>query len=295
MTRTTQPTWRSSEGVRLPDFLLIGAMKGGTTTLFRWLESHPGTALPSVKEPHFFSREPVYARGPRWYGAHFATAGHRLTGEASASYTDPEVVDVVAARIAALLPDVRLVFVARHPEARLRSHYVHEVQRRRERRPFRLAVEQPDSPYVARSGYAQCLGPFLERFARDRLLVLTTELLDPFGWQQVLAHLGLDAVPCPGENYNASATKPVFSAPVAALWERGYVRHVSRLPTPVRRLGKAVFLRGSAGADELIRQAAQEPLPERVREVLWADAARLQHLLDRAVPLWPEPPDLNRR
>lgn len=295
MSPTPAPRWRSTGGGRLPDFLIIGAMKAGTTTLFRWLASHPGCALPAVKEPHFFSRDDRYARGVDWYCSHFRDTGGRLTGEASASYTDPGVVETVAGRIAALVPDVRLVFVARQPEARLRSHYVHEVQRRRERRPFRLAVEQPDSPYVARSGYAQCLGPFLERFARDRLLVLTTELLDPVGWQQVLAHLGLDAVPCPGENYNASATKPVFSAPVAALWERGYVRHVSRLPTPVRRLGKAVLLRGSPGADELIRQAAQEPLPQRVREVLWADAARLQHLLDRAEPVWPEPPDLGRR
>lgn len=59
-----------------------------------------------------------------------------VTGEASASYADPRVAGVVAERMSALVPDVRLVYLVREPVARLRSHYLHEYQRSRERRPL---------------------------------------------------------------------------------------------------------------------------------------------------------------
>ena len=71
---------RVPEG-RFPDFIIVGAMKAGTTTLFRRLGSHPDTRLPAVKEPQFFTVDSHYRQGPASYAALFPSAG--MTGEAS--------------------------------------------------------------------------------------------------------------------------------------------------------------------------------------------------------------------
>ena len=83
-----------------------------------------------MKEPVFFSDETAWNRGTDWYRSLFAeSAPGSLTGEASVEYTDPAVADTAAARIAATIPDARLVCLLRDPIDRLRSHYRHEVQR----------------------------------------------------------------------------------------------------------------------------------------------------------------------
>ena len=83
---------------RLPDFVLIGAMKAGTTTLFRRLASVPGITLPDTKEPHFFSSEQTWSRGLDWYCSLFDGCDG-ITGEASASYSDAATSGLVSERI----------------------------------------------------------------------------------------------------------------------------------------------------------------------------------------------------
>lgn len=247
----------SADGGRVPDFLIIGAMKSGTTTVFRWLEEHPGTRLPEAKEPHYFSRDDVFARGVGPYLALFADVPDSLvTGEASASYADPRIAARVAERVAALAPDVRLVYLVRDPVARLKSHYLHEWQRSRERRPFAEAVAAPDNPYVAMSRYADAAAPFVAELGPERLLVVGTEELagpDSPGWRRVTDHLGLTPRAGSPDRANVTADKVAFSPFVLRLWESGLLHHLRRLPGPVRRLAR----RASRGAtDELQRQAA---------------------------------------
>jgi hypothetical protein len=64
---TTEPRW--------PDFLIIGAMKCGTTPLFRWLGEQPEIRIPEIKEPHFFSRKERWFRALDWCGSLLANAG----------------------------------------------------------------------------------------------------------------------------------------------------------------------------------------------------------------------------
>jgi len=72
---------------RKPDFLIIGAQKAGTSWLWDMLNQHPGTALPKIKEIHYFGSSELYARGPDWYYEHFAqTDRSKVTGEASTTY-----------------------------------------------------------------------------------------------------------------------------------------------------------------------------------------------------------------
>ena len=111
----------------LPTFLIIGAMKGGTTSLHRYLRQHPEVFMPARKELNFFLDEytgpPIdppeernWSRGIAWYKHQFAdVARERAVGEASANYSRYPTYPGVAESIAAVVPNVRLVYLVRNP------------------------------------------------------------------------------------------------------------------------------------------------------------------------------------
>jgi hypothetical protein len=95
----------------MPNFLVIGAMKGGTTALYRYLQPHPEVFMPPVKALEFFVAEANWRRGAQWYRRQFAGAGSNevAVGEASNAYTKYPRFMGVPERIAAQIPDVRMV------------------------------------------------------------------------------------------------------------------------------------------------------------------------------------------
>jgi hypothetical protein len=255
-------------------------MKSGTTTLFRWLEELDDVSLPSVKEPVFFSDEKTWGNGTDWYRALFAmTAPEALTGEASVEYTDPALAGKAAARIAATIPDARLVCLLRDPIARLRSHYRHEVQRSRERLPFLVAIEEPDNPYVRRSMYHSALAPYLDHFDRGQLLVVRMERMTepPHGaWDEILTHVGAAYAPPPGGAVNVTAAKQQFTRPMLALWKSGMLDRFSRLaPAGARKLGKRILLRDDSAYRELLA-TADHAVPAVIEEPIRQSASQLQ-------------------
>jgi hypothetical protein len=159
----------------LPTFLLIGAKKSGTTTLYWYLAEHPDVFLPALKEPNFFNDH--WHRGVGWYERLFAPAGSALArGEASVRYTSfPEDAECPR-RIASLVPQAKLLFLARDPIDRIRSHYLHELAALRERRPLEQALRE-NPAYLAQSRYAMQLQRYLDYFPREQLLVLRAEEL----------------------------------------------------------------------------------------------------------------------
>src|SRR5919202_3826797 len=95
---------------RMPDVVIIGAMKFASTSRYRWLDSQPEVYMAHPKETNFFSD--AWERGPAWYRSQFAGAGERqLCGEASVNYTSPEWSDVAASRMHDLIPNARLIYV----------------------------------------------------------------------------------------------------------------------------------------------------------------------------------------
>jgi hypothetical protein len=123
---------RVRPGGCLPDFLIIGAMKSGTTSLFRMLTQHPGVVEPAVKEVQFFNQPANHARGEAWYRAHFPTRrsldqrsrkiGYdAVTGEATPAMSAP----AYAPNAASLVPEARLIVSLRNPVDRAWSHYQH--------------------------------------------------------------------------------------------------------------------------------------------------------------------------
>lgn len=163
---------------RLPDFLIVGGMRSGTTALARWLGAHPEVYVSPRKEVHFFDLN--YERGVDWYAAHFADAGDaKAAGEATPAYMYRED---VPSRIAALLPAVRLLAVLRDPVDRAWSHYWMNREKRRERLSFEDALAaEPDrlatSPtpwrfaYVDRGRYVVQLRRLAELFPPEQFHV----------------------------------------------------------------------------------------------------------------------------
>lgn len=229
-----------------PDFVLIGAMKAGTTTLFRRLGDIPGVTLPEIKEPHYFSHR--WDMGEEWYRSVFdGCAG--ITGEASASYSDAATAEIVAGRMARSIPDVRLLYALRDPVARIRSHYMHEVLRAREDRPFEVAIGDPDSPYVSSSLYGAVVQAYRQHVAPDRLMIFDISELDdnPTLWGEILAHIGAEPAPMSNQTHNVSADKAQFTPTMLWLWEKG-VSVPDRAPRWMRRLAKRILTRNPASS-----------------------------------------------
>jgi len=270
------------------DFIIIGSMKAATTTLHTWLGDQPEVHMASVKEPSFFSFPDNWSRGYGWYEQLYTGAREgQLLGEASTSYTFPEYGGDAATRIFAHHPDVRLIFLVRHPVDRLRSHYRHEVQRAREKRPFPEAVSDADSEYVRRSCYFSTLSPYIDRFPRKQIKVITTEELvypDYLGWTEVLLHLGLPVRPSPGTPHNQTDAKPQFTSSMLRLWESGWYDRFKGLPKPLRRMARGVLTRKGATYEQRLEQS-NTTVAETLVDHIWADVAKLEGWLDRE--LWP--------
>jgi hypothetical protein len=132
----------------MPDFIIVGAQRAGTTSLYRYLTAHPSVVAASRKEVHFF--DIGYHEGLSWYRSHFPLRARKRyrermrgrlfrTGEASPYYMfHPHALR----RIAAALPHVKLIAILRNPIDRAYSQYHHEVRGGHERLPFEEAIDR---------------------------------------------------------------------------------------------------------------------------------------------------------
>src|SRR5688572_24468381 len=112
----------------LPNFFIIGAMKAGTTSLWQYLRRHPEIFMSKLKEPGYFTEELRWDQGIEWYRSLFDDAGSaRAVGEASTSYTKWPRFAGIPARMHALVPEARLIYLVRDPGDRIRSHYIHNL------------------------------------------------------------------------------------------------------------------------------------------------------------------------
>ncbi len=184
----------------LPNLIIAGAQKAGTTSLFGYLAQHPQCAASLTKEVHFFDNH--FSRGENWYRSNFPLTksekngtGPRITLESSPYYqAEPRV----PARVHSLLPGARLIFLLRNPVSRAYSHYQHNVMRRREPLSFADAVAAEPSridgdyrrmlsdeafnsdavqqySYLKRGIYVDQLVQWRKYFPAEQMLVLQSE------------------------------------------------------------------------------------------------------------------------
>ena len=206
--------WVTSPFRPLPDFLVVGAQKAGTTALYEYLRRHPQISGPSWKEVSFFDRH--WARGESWYRGNFPNVARtrgKHVGEASPSYVFHPL---APQRVEEVVPEARLIVLVRNPVDRALSQYNHEVALGREPLPFEEALDAEEErlrgeqermaadpryfsrewwshTYKARGRYAEQLERWLAVFPREQLLVLPSDDLgsDPArAHAQVLEFLG---------------------------------------------------------------------------------------------------------
>ena len=241
----------------LPDFLILGAQKAGTTALYAYLRRHPEITGPSWKEVSYFDRH--YARGPNWYRGNFPNllrSRGELVGEASPSYLfhplGPE-------RVRALVPEARLIALVRDPVDRALSHYNHELALGREPLSFEEALAAEETrlageverlcsdpryfsqawwshTYKARGRYAEQLERWLRVFPREQLLVVATEELGE----------------APGETY-ASILSFLGAAPhTLGEYPRVFDRDYAPMAPGTRAALCATFAEPNRSLDELL-------------------------------------------
>lgn len=196
-----------------PTFVIIGTQKGGTTSLYRYLDKHDDVTMSTRKEVHFFDF--FSFKGSNWYLAHFPLRGEAgQTGEASPSYLfHPEA----PKRIHAAFPDIKIIALLRNPVDRAYSHYQMEYRRGNDplsfeeaiaQEPERLRDSDPDSAggnwrrysYLSRGMYVEQLARWLELFPREQFLLIKSEefFREPGRlFDQVLRFLELPSRPLP--------------------------------------------------------------------------------------------------
>lgn len=163
--------------MRLPDFLIIGAMKCGTTTLQVQLANQPGVFMTTPKEPNFFSDDHVYANGLDWYQALFDPAElGDLKGEASTHYTKlphfPDTLD----RMAQVLKAPKLIYMIRNPVERAVSHYIHDWSRRAIGHTVDTAFDYHHD-LIEYGLYGMQIEPFVEAYGVDSIFLTSLEQL----------------------------------------------------------------------------------------------------------------------
>ena len=187
----------------LPNFLIIGAPKSGTTSLYRNLKVHPQIFMPSLKEIHYFSEESFQTEeGLKYYESLFDEVADELSaGEASTGYLfSPETPE----RMKALVPDVKLIAILRNPAERIYSHYW--MKRRRDTlnidtqrgnisSHFSQLIAHPDVENFVYSFYWQSLNRYLQLFDKSQIKVCLFEDLqqDPQNlYLDICTFLGVD-------------------------------------------------------------------------------------------------------
>jgi Sulfotransferase domain len=211
----------------LPDFMIIGAKRGGTTSLYKYLLQHPKVAplfpaRQNIKGTHFFDSE--FHRGVRWYRSHFPTGASStlrsrggvpaLAGEGSPYYLFHPL---AAERAAEVAPDAKLIGLLRDPVERTYSQYKERLRHGSEELSFEQALDAESArlageeerlrreptyysyahehqSYIAQGRYLDMLPRWLDRYPSERVLILPSEDLyaDPQATvDRVFAFLGL--------------------------------------------------------------------------------------------------------
>lgn len=284
-----------------PTFLIIGAMKSGTTSLHHYLRLHPEIEIPPMKELNFFSGPP---------GAYPYPAGSRriehlddyeklfhdrfsARGEASPNYAVYPRRTGVPERIREVVPDVKLIYAVRDPITRAVSQYQHHVASVNERRSLREAMledlEDPDSLYICPGLYAQQLEQYLRYFDHDNILVIDqADLLNDrqSTLREIFSFLSVDVSFVStgfSEELLTAKDHRSYSNLVSALaWVR--TTRLLRLPRGLR-----VFMRRSA--ERVVSRRLETPtLDASVRssleELYGADVKRLRELTGKTFGTW---------
>ena len=186
----------SSSG-NLPNLIIIGAMKAGTTSLHYYLGLHPDIRMSRQKELDFFIAHSAWKNGVQWYRENF-TGAAQIYGESSPNYTNYPRWEGVPERMASVVPNTKIIYLLRNPIERMISHYLHSYTSGLEDKRAEEALVKPleKNWYVRRSQYFLQLQQYLQFFPESNILLLTSEKLSKCPQEtmkQVFEFLGVDS------------------------------------------------------------------------------------------------------
>lgn len=275
----------------LPNFLFLGPDKSGSTWLYWVLRTHPQVFLTPAKDTYFFDRE--YGRGLNWYERQFRGAGpqHSVIGEICHDYLFS---DEAAIRIAADLPDAKLMVCLREPAERAYSAYLNIRRNGMYDGTFAEALD--DFPeLIGNARYAAHLQRYLAVFPRDRILVawfddlradpqaFLNEITDFLGIDHIaLADTAGDSARGAAEARSRSAARLVkWGALVARSW--GLASIIGRIKTNAR-VQRLLYRQPDSAIPAMAEREARS-----IRDALSGDLAALPELLSSDLPpRWPD-------
>jgi hypothetical protein len=271
----------------LPNLFVIGAMKAGTTSMHAYLDRHPQVLGSSDKELRFFA-DPNCRDWVGRYQAYF-NPGTRYRLESSPVYSKAPTIPGVAARMAELVPQAKLLYLVRDPIERVIADYVEKRHWGATSAPLEdelVDADDPGNQWVAPSRYATQLQEFLDHFAADQIQVIDQANLAADATtvvSGVFTSLGLEPIDLTMgmERHNTGDSKGSVPSWVHLL-RRGRVgRLVHRVPQGPRQvIGRA-----------LRRQQAERPIlspatQKRLRELLSPEVDKLRDLTGHSFDTW---------
>jgi hypothetical protein len=287
-----------------PNLFLVGSMKSGTTTLHELLAEHPDICMSEPKEPcYFVEPEVLRVMWPEMWALRIwqsedaylrlfqGKPNARYLGESSTDYSKRPRIDGIVDRIAQYCPNARIVYIMRDPVERTISHYWHMMEHRGETRaPLQAIKEEPH--YTEVSDYPTQLVPYIERFGRERVYVLTFEELTRNPAQAVRAVFEWLGVPTDVVPTALTAAHNVTPARVrqqrlgmawlrrlrhSALWDR-----IGPLvPARLRRLGISLVEKPIAR-----KQVDMGEVIAYLRPMQQAQTTKLTKMVNREFPEW---------
>ncbi|WP_303904048.1 sulfotransferase domain-containing protein [Thiohalomonas denitrificans] len=178
----------------LPNFIVIGAAKCGTSSICHLLGKHPDVFMSTPKEIHYFGhREPH--KTPSWYASFFKAASEPAIGEGSTSYTHPNIIEQSAAAIAETIPDCRLIYLVRNPIKRLESDWKMRYREGWTADSINAAVLEQQS-LISHGMYWSNINVFRSRFPDQQILILFLEDLCKNPQRELnkcFRHIGVDS------------------------------------------------------------------------------------------------------
>jgi sulfotransferase family protein len=271
----------------LPNFLVIGAMKAGTTSLYHYLRCHPQVFMPRSKELNFFVEDDRVGRwreglgrwndGLGWYAQQFEEGeGAVALGEASVKYTLYPYIHGVPSRIAKTLPGVRLIYLVRHPIQRMRSHFWHVFRNGRETERSIDKALLGHSSYLDASRYAMQIEQYLEHFPLERILIVKSEDLRDqreTTLERTLTFLGVDSGRMPDNlerEWNATEERRK-ARPIDSALKRvpGYAFLSMLSPAPLKQLKRRLTTEklGNLTISDSVRRELEDRLRDDVQRL----------------------------
>jgi hypothetical protein len=156
----------------LPNLIIIGAMKSGTTSLHYYLNLHPEISMSNPKEVDFFSNPSNWRKGIQWYETHFQEAS-KIRGESSTNYSKFPTFSNVSERMYETIPGVKLIYLLRDPVERIISHYTDRYANGMEKRSFKKALQNlNNNHYLNCSKYFLQLEQYLNFFPKSNIAIV---------------------------------------------------------------------------------------------------------------------------